>query len=195
MKIDHSAHKGSIDRRVARTRALLQEALVALIPRRGYSAITVEDICAEGNVGRSTFYSHYTGKDELRRATIDAHLRSLSERQAAQAAADRQRYFELSLPMFEHAHAFRTLHHALLSSAGDMIHDEIRNRIRHSVRQELNGKRIGDEVTVEFVAGAFLSVLAWWIGTGAKLSPIEIDDRFQQLALRGLEKAAAIEPA
>lgn len=46
---------GTIDRRIARTRGMLQHALISLIPKKGYEAITVEDICDVANVGRSTF--------------------------------------------------------------------------------------------------------------------------------------------
>ena len=190
MKIERSTTASSIDRRVARTRALLQDALIALIPQRGYAAVTVEEICAEANVGRSTFYAHYTGKDDLRRATIDAHIQALSDRHVG-AASPSACFFEFSLPMFEHALAFRALHHALLASVGESIHDEIRNRVRHSVRLELDKKGIGNEVAVEFVAGAFLSVLAWWIGNETQLSAPQIDDQFQQLALHGLAEMTA----
>ncbi|MER9613505.1 TetR/AcrR family transcriptional regulator, partial [Mesorhizobium sp. M0312] len=76
MKIERAGERNTIDRRVARTRGLLQDALIALIPERGYAAITVDDICQRANVGRSTFYTHYADKDALRSATIEAHLRS-----------------------------------------------------------------------------------------------------------------------
>ncbi|TIT03158.1 TetR/AcrR family transcriptional regulator, partial [Mesorhizobium sp.] len=184
MKIERSDDRGTIDRRVARTRALLQDALIALIPERGYAAITVEDICQEADVGRSTFYTHYAGKDELRSAALEAHLRSLSKRVSADEKTG-NRLFEFSLPMFEHARAFRSLHHALLSSSGDTIHDQLRERIRRAVRTELADRRIGKagvpvEFAVQFISGAFLAVLAWWIAEDASFSPVQVDDLFQQ---------------
>jgi AcrR family transcriptional regulator len=42
------------DRRVQRTRKLLQEALIALVLEKGYEAVTVQDIIDRANVGRST---------------------------------------------------------------------------------------------------------------------------------------------
>jgi AcrR family transcriptional regulator len=33
--------------------------------RKGYEAITVQDIIDEADVGRSTFYSHHAGKEDL----------------------------------------------------------------------------------------------------------------------------------
>src|SRR5262245_18026211 len=47
----------AIDRRVARTRTALANALVALIRRKSYDRITVVDILAEANIGRATFYA------------------------------------------------------------------------------------------------------------------------------------------
>ncbi|MBN9219371.1 MAG: TetR/AcrR family transcriptional regulator [Mesorhizobium sp.] len=190
MKIERTDDRGTIDRRVARTRALLQDALIALIPERGYASITVEDICQKANIGRSTFYTHYTGKDELRSATLEAHLHSLSRRVSADEKTG-NRLFEFSLPMFEHARAFRSLHHALLSSSGDTIHDQLRERIRRAVRTELTPKRIGDtgvpiEFAVQFISGAFLAVLAWWIAEQSRLSPTQIDDFFQKMAAQGV---------
>lgn len=53
------------DRRVQRTRGLLQQALIRLIGERRYAAITVQDIVDRANVGRTTFYLHYGSKDDL----------------------------------------------------------------------------------------------------------------------------------
>ncbi len=191
MKIARMDTSATIDRRVARTRAMLQDALIAMIPEGGYAPITVEDICRKANVGRSTFYAHYTGKDELRSATIDAHLQSLTKEHDLAASQMSSRLFQFSLPMFEHAYAFRSLHHALLANCGDAIHDELRERIRRGVRHELAGKTrveagITSEFAVQFVAGAFLSVLAWWIATNSDLSPVRIDEMFQRMAAQGI---------
>lgn len=195
MKIEPTGKAGSIDRRVTRTCALLQDALIALIPRHGYAAITVEDICEKANVGRSTFYTHYSGKDDLRSATIDVHLRALNHRRRSTGREPNGHLFAFSLPMFEHAHAFRALHQARLSSIGDTIHDEIRERVYRAVRSEFVEKRIGDksvpvEFAVQFITGAFLAVLAWWIASDTGLSPAQVDALFQEMALNGVRTTA-----
>jgi AcrR family transcriptional regulator len=53
------------DRRSLRTRQLLVQAVVDLIRDRRYDAITVQEITDRANVGRSTFYAHFTDKDDL----------------------------------------------------------------------------------------------------------------------------------
>src|SRR5712671_6852532 len=109
--------KAVIDRRILRTRATLQHALTSLILKKGYEAITIQDICAEANVGRSTFYAHYTSKDDLKRSGFE-HLRKqlLDHQRAALAASDNagDRSLAFSLPMFEHAREHIDLYRALV---------------------------------------------------------------------------------
>ena len=58
------------DRRVVRTREVLLAAFLDLLFERGYEALSVGDIVAKANVGRSTFYEHFAGKDELLRFSL-----------------------------------------------------------------------------------------------------------------------------
>lgn len=53
------------DRRAGRTRRALSEAVMKVAPRAGFDAMSVEDLAAEANVGRSTFYAHYAGKHDF----------------------------------------------------------------------------------------------------------------------------------
>jgi AcrR family transcriptional regulator len=56
---------GTTDRRTRRTRQLLVEALRDLLHTRRYDTISVRDITERADVGRSTFYAHFTDKDDL----------------------------------------------------------------------------------------------------------------------------------
>ena len=53
------------DLRVRRTRALLRDALIDLIPEKGFDAVTVGDISKRAMVNRATFYRHYQDKYDL----------------------------------------------------------------------------------------------------------------------------------
>jgi hypothetical protein len=50
------------DRRVRRTRRALIEAFVSLVVQNRYEQITVQDILDAADIGRSTFYAHFSGK-------------------------------------------------------------------------------------------------------------------------------------
>ena len=54
-----------VDRRVQKTRKLLQDALIELVAEKGYESVTIREILDKANVGRSTFYAHFQDKDQL----------------------------------------------------------------------------------------------------------------------------------
>src|SRR5260221_289471 len=133
--------KRAIDRRVARTRGMLQHALISLILKQDYEAITVEDICEAANVGRSTFYAHYSSKDDLKRRGLEEHLRTLladRQKDALATPEDRDRSLGFSLTMFEHARDHADLHRALVGSrGGTIVHGSIRQILSDLVRKGL----------------------------------------------------------
>ncbi len=69
------------DRRVKRTQELLQKALIDLIDKRDYNAITIQEIVDRANVARTTFYVHYGSKDDL---FMSCHEAIVSELKSAQ---------------------------------------------------------------------------------------------------------------
>jgi AcrR family transcriptional regulator len=60
-----------VDRRVQKTRKLLQDALIQLVAERGYESVSIQKILDRANVGRSTFYSHFQDKDQLLHSILD----------------------------------------------------------------------------------------------------------------------------
>jgi hypothetical protein len=45
---------------------------------------------------------------------------------------------------------------------------------------------IPSEFIVQYVVGAYMAVLTWWLDSGAKLPPHSIDAMFQRLAVDGI---------
>jgi AcrR family transcriptional regulator len=115
--------KTAIDRRVARSREMLHQALLSLIIEKGYEQITVEGICERANVGRSTFYAHFTSKDDLKRGGLEHLCRELIEQQrsASSLANTDVRGLAFTLTMFEHARDHIHLYRALAGSRGGAI--------------------------------------------------------------------------
>lgn len=60
------------DRRVQRTRKLLQDALIELVSEKGYESVKIWEILDKANVGRSTFYTHFQDKDQLLHSILDS---------------------------------------------------------------------------------------------------------------------------
>lgn len=183
-----------IDRRAARTRKALHLALMSLILRKGYEATTIQDIIDEADVGRSTFYGHYTGKEDLLRSGFETLRIELADaRRAARARHDGSQDERLgfSLAMFEHATGYTDIYRALVGGRGGIVAiNEIRKVLSELVRKELSFGRddgpVSRELAVQFVVGAFMSVLTWWLERRPRLTPAQVDAMFRHLVLNGI---------
>ena len=180
------------DRRVLRTRAMLHEAMISLMLEKGYEAITTKDIVDRANVGRSTFYSHYTGKDDLFRSGFEGLRAHLVAQQKPEQGADsesHQRRFGFSLAMFEHAHANRDLYLALVGERGgalfmhwtrQMIADLVREDLRPMAERSFPDPN-EQEAAVQHVAGGYVALLTWWLDRNVSMSPAQMDAIFNRL--------------
>src|SRR3954447_6777522 len=158
------------DRRVRRTRRLLQEALVALVADRGYARVTVQDILDRADVGRSTFYAHYRDKESLLtaafedlRADLRTDLPSLTAGGPPNAGAP-------AGALFEHAYRHRAVYAALCGrQGGDIVYRHLRRFFRDLLREHLRphlaatGSDLPVDVVAEFYTSAALGLLTWWV--------------------------------
>ena len=179
----------SNDRRSVRTRRNLNDALIALILRKGYETITVQDIIDEADVGRSTFYMHYTGQEDLLRASFETLRAVLAEAAAAPHAQDGEP-LPFSLALFEHACAHKHIYRALAGGRGGVVvGKQMRLVLADVVRKDLANEPddgIPAEIRVQFVVDAFLAVLSWSIGRKPAVPPRRMDAIFRRLVLQGL---------
>jgi AcrR family transcriptional regulator len=53
------------DRRIARTHQAVFQAFAQLVTTRRYDEIKIADVVTAANIGRSTFYEHYTSLDDV----------------------------------------------------------------------------------------------------------------------------------
>lgn len=176
---------------------MLQNALISLILKKDYEAITIQEICNAANIGRSTFYAHFASKDDLKRSGLEHLRRQLVDRQRdalARTGDIRDRTLAFSLAMFEHARDHRDLYRALAGGRGGTVAlGSIRKILLDLVRDELaatatkdSAEAVPREVVVQYIVGAYIAVLTWWLDGGAKLSPQRIDAMFRRLATEGI---------
>lgn len=194
--------KRVIDRRVQRTRQLLQDALIAMMIEKGYEATTVQDIIDRANVGRATFYAHFADKETLLTSRLE-DLRALLAQQQRHALATpggvRERGLGFSHAMLEHARGHLQVYRAIVGRAsGAFVVQRIHRLIADLVAIDL--KALGVKGTpeqrnlaVEYIAGAFMAVLIWWVEHGAKLPPQEVDSIFRRLVMQGLAVELGLE--
>ena len=60
----------TVERRADRTRAAILQAFANLLFRVGFENVSVQGIVAEADIARSTFYEHFSGKEDVLRACM-----------------------------------------------------------------------------------------------------------------------------
>jgi AcrR family transcriptional regulator len=191
----------SPDRRVERTRQLLEAALLSLIKEKEFEAISVQEIIDRANVGRATFYSHYDNKEDLLESGFDGLLTTLRERQREARSRGRtidERLFAFSHHLLTHADEHRDIFPAMVSNRGGaFIQHLLRNLlvkvVREDVREAAKGmaRPVPEEAIVQFIAGGLFGLMLWWLGSRKRLSVVEVEALFRKLAVPALKAAAS----
>ncbi len=196
------------DRRVQRTRRNLREALFALVREKGYDSITIEDITNRAELGRATFYLHYHDKESLLLESIELVASDLIA-QIDQVSPDVMDSSVHSGPnvvirqVFQYAadqsDLFRTiLRGEVASRATARIQQIIRETSMSLLQSRL--ARLGPnyqppvplDVFSNYLAGALLSFLAWWLEEDQPYTPDEMHHMFVRLFFGGALTALGI---
>lgn len=170
------------DRRVLRTKQLLWDAFVKLILKKGYEAVTIQDIIDEANVGRSTFYSHFESKENLLLGA-QSHLAHMFLNDSPDGKID----FQL---MYQHAKENRKVARAILGKkGGGVLTKHIREVISFKLEKQfskeldaLSGKQKDlAKLKLKALAAALHTLLASWIESKMSLSVKEMAELSNEL--------------
>jgi len=188
----------STDRRVRRTKELLRSALLSLILEKGYDKVTVQDLLDRADVGRSTFYAHYRDKDELLMSGFEEVRAALAEERDAAETGRKgsSEFLEPLVALFRHVDGHRHLWTAMARKGGvDMVirilSDSATDLVRTHLRLQLGEADVDPvrfDAAVQFVVGAFMALLIWWVESDVPYSPEEIHSAFRRMAAPGVRR-------
>jgi len=184
--------KKKTDARVRRTRDALGDALVALMQEKPFDTITVQDVLDRAKVGRSTFYTHYSDKDDLLMSDAEEFFESVAMLLSVRGDTS-DRVFPVR-EFFGHIVEAKQFVEALVSAGKFNDNLELaRGLFARGIEQRLSelpkGKGIPAEErpAIAFAhAGALLSLLTWWIDRGMRQPPAEMDQLFHKMVWRGV---------
>src|SRR5215467_170001 len=181
------------DRRVRRTQATLQRALIDLVQERDLSQITVADVADRADVSRSTFYDHYQDVHELAEAActsmLDDMFSSVLAIYAARAHPSAEDPDPALTAFFAHFAEHAGLYRSLLGPTGSArVIEHVRRRTTAAFHYSGRLAPAGDapppqtagspdfplDVPAAFVAGALLGVAADWLQRGCPRTPPEM---------------------
>jgi AcrR family transcriptional regulator len=192
------------DRRVIRSRHLLQEALVELVLEQGYGAVTVQAVLDRADIGRATFYAHFTSKEDLLLSLFEGVRESLYHELVSITPERVARFGEgvgLLEPLFTHAAQHRRLYQALvrsqdgtavLGSLRDMLATPLREHLATALARHGQTPRVPVELVMTAFVSAVLGVLVWWLEGDGVASPTELDRALEQLLTLGLGRTLGL---
>lgn len=172
------------DPRIARTRHLLQEALLDLTREQPLDAITVADIADRASVNRSTFYQHYRDKETLLADALDAQATTAGadlsrlDTEPALGAAPPELILRYTRHVFEHAELYRL---ALGERGSSIAVARLRRRIASVAArgyalygQDETNLGMPIEIASASVAGSLLGMLTAWLESTDPAPPDQV---------------------
>lgn len=184
----------SEDRRVVRTRRTLRDALIGLIHEKGWDAISVQDICARADVGRSTFYTHFADKEELLLAGFD-DLKQYLRAEAASGPGRGGRSLRFVPGLVAHVHDNRRLFRALVGKrAAQAVVGRFRQLVVDLVDEELRPTHAdarARHAVAQFLAGGLVGLVSWSLDLKQPPEPLELSRLFHRLAAPALSTAGS----
>jgi len=184
-----------LDARVRRTRDALGDALIALMQEQPFESITVQHVLDRAKIGRSTFYNHFRDKDDLFLSDVDDFFSVMST--ALDRLGDKSNRL---LPAHEFfAHVAQV--HEFIRAVNDAqkFHDVFelgKGHFARSIEARLAGmpatrnmNPVGRAARAHALAGAFVSLLEWWLAHQKSATPQQMDVLFHELAWHGLQRA------
>jgi AcrR family transcriptional regulator len=183
--------KGSrSQRRVARTKAAIEDAFVQLVLDHGYERVAVEDITDRADLARATFYAHYPNKEAVLFSVFDQLIEDLMQRIAYQNGPWDQVRRDAIQAAYRHAAELPDLYRACfrdtrtreayLSTLTRYTEQNFRDRLNELNKQP----RVPVPVMARAFVGAHVAILEGWLAG-------QLDGDVEELASMALDLLVA----
>jgi AcrR family transcriptional regulator len=202
-KVGHSATKKKMDPRVRGTRDVLGDALIALMHEKSFETITVQHVLDRAHVSRSTFYSHYSDKNDLFLSDAEDFFEMMST--ALMRHGDTSTRVAPVREFFAHVAEMRQFISSM--AASEKIRDIMelgQGHFSRAIDQRLatlpstrNLSSTRRSALAHATAGSLFSLLNWWLRHGGITTPAQMDALFHQMLWSGINppsKTTALTP-
>jgi len=195
-KVAVSAVPKKIDRRVRATRDGLGDALIALMHEKPFETITAQHVLDRANVSRSTFYAHYSDKNDLFLSDVEDFWEMMST--ALIRRGDTSNRVAPVQELFSHVADMRQFISSM--TASEKVRDVMELGQGHFARaidqrfamipvtRNLSSTR--RSALAHASAGSLFSLLNWWIHHGGSTTPAQMDALFHQTLWSGITPPA-----
>lgn len=172
-----------------------------LMKEKGYGKITVQDILKRAHIGRTTFYAHFTSKEDVLKGSIDRLRDGLLEAVKAETpnkTPAKVPRLKFTFHFFNHILSHHKLYDDIvgrddffiveryfLRMLADLIGREL-VASKLTAAQNTKAQRIKIELSIQHLVGAIWSTSIWALER-KHLSASAIDEHFQNMAFSGLK--------
>jgi AcrR family transcriptional regulator len=187
LKSPKKKQRPKTDARVVRTRNQLGDAIIELMQQQPFEEITVQHVLDRAGVSRSTFYAHYTGKEDLFIADVDEFWEGISTLLARRGEASNR--VAPVRELFSHAADAKAFQAALRASG--KVHDVMELGRGHFSRgiearlRDMPHARHVDPASraalAQMFAGALFSLLDRWLTSRTNETAEQLDDLYHQM--------------
>jgi AcrR family transcriptional regulator len=182
----------AVDRRIQRTRQMIQKAFLELVLEKGYDEVTIQNVLDRANVGRSTFYAHFQDKEDLFLSEFEA-LRDEFEQEMVDSFATGGAPWDLTLKMFQHAQLHHGPYKALTSKQTGAMMSHMNEYISAMLRDHLaplyarrKDIQVPVDVMIFSLVSSFMALLIWWLDHDMPYPPETINGMYRQLTEPGV---------
>ena len=169
-----------MDRRQRRTRSLIFTAFSALLERKSYSSMTVQDIIDEADIGRSTFYAHFETKDELLKAlctdifehVFSEEIMSEEKHDFSQHSTFKDRLTHILYHLQEKQQSIKGL---FCGECGELFMRYLKEYLYQVFDRQLTDREeIPWTYRLNHAVSSFAETVRWWLKEHSEYSPEEI---------------------
>lgn len=159
---------GTEDRRVQKTRQIIDHACWSLMQEKSFEYITISDIADRANINRATFYRYYVDKYEWLEKHVDELLQELIDVVgAAKETVDSKILLDTFTATFQHFDQHFDIYTVMLSNHGtrffmDRFHQIQIRMLKESLRNTYSQPQ-DTEFMAHCIASAVAGLVEWWI--------------------------------
>jgi AcrR family transcriptional regulator len=156
-------------RRVARTKAAIEDAFVQLVLERGYERVAVEDIADRADLARATFYAHYPNKEAVLFSVSNRLTEDLIQRIAHQDGQWNVVRRDAIQTVYKHAAEKPDLYRACMSDARtrqaylSTLSRYAEQNLRDRLQAQSRPSRVPIPVIARGFVGAHLAIVEAWL--------------------------------
>ena len=176
------------DRRIDKTKSLIENTLIELLKEKSFNKITIKDLTERANIGRGTFYIHYSDKYDMLEQIEDniiSEMKDMCEEETRNIPEDtllpsnKKAFTSLFIKIYTCISNHSEIIQVLLGPNSDMSFTmKIKNFVKGFILKQVKPKLINNKIPFEYLQeiaiSLHLSIITRWLKNGMKELPEEL---------------------